>query len=104
MAHNISFVYPGVGTGAWYVSMGNKPSVFASCLGEGRRGHNLMPERTIQEIARNLHEPGKGIEDVPVERAHTGLSPRLTHVVDTIRNVNIRLGMPDEASEENVER
>jgi hypothetical protein len=68
--------------------MGNNPSVFSSCIGEGRRGYNLMPERSIMDIAKNLHEPGQGIADVPVEKAHTGLSPRLSHVVDSMRGTN----------------
>jgi hypothetical protein len=35
-----------------------------------------------------IAEQNRPIVDKPVERAHTGLSPRLSHIVDTMRGEN----------------
>lgn len=72
-----------LGTGAWHVAMGNSSEGWASCAGS-RKGYSLVSERSVGEIAQNLYHPGQGNGNVVGEDNHTGMSPRLSHVVETM--------------------
>ena len=72
-----------LGAGAWHVAMGNSSEGWASCAGS-RKGYSLVSERSVGEIAQNLYHPGQGNGNVVGEDNHTGMSPRLSHVVETM--------------------
>ena len=72
-----------LGAGAWHVAMGNTAESWASCAGS-RKGYSMVSDRSIGEIAANLYHPGQGHGNVVGEDNHTGLSPRLSHVVETM--------------------
>lgn len=79
----------GLGTGAWYAGMGNTPTAWSTCLGKGRKGHTLRSDRSPEEILAALHQPsGQGHKNISAERAHTGKSPRLSHIIDTMAGTN----------------
>mmetsp|Transcript_67290 Transcript_67290/g.98447 ORF Transcript_67290/g.98447 Transcript_67290/m.98447 type:complete len:466 (+) Transcript_67290:63-1460(+) len=84
-----------VGVGTWHVAMGNSNEGWATC-GGGRKGKGLsmVSERSVQEIASNLYHPQTGHGNIEGGENHTGLSPRLSHVVETMAGTQRRGDTP----------
>lgn len=83
-----------LGAGGWHIAMGNKGDSWSTCGGRGK-GYSMKPERSTEEIAQALYATdGTKNENIGAERAHTGLSPRLSHVFETMAGTQNRNPKP----------
>ena len=86
----------GIGAGAWHVLTGNSCDSWETC--GGRRKSTWLSERTGSEIMSSLYhaDPNSARHsNIEGDDNHTGLSPRLSHVVETMAGTQRKGDIPN---------
>ena len=86
----------GIGAGAWHVLTGNSCDSWQTC--GGRRKSTWLSERTGSEIITSLYHADPNAarhSNIEGDDNHTGLSPRLSHVVETMAGTQRKGDIPN---------